>query len=124
MAFGLGSWFAFSVVLVFFLALAPLTPTTAWRLSPSLAFMSLVGAFVFSWGYLSCVAYLPHTPHFGLAQLSWVGTPYVWIAGVTAFCSFSALCSFRTPTVLARTVMALFAIFLSGLTLLQTTSLF
>ena len=59
----------------------------------------------------------------GAGLLFWVGVPYVWVAGVVALGSFGILVSFRSPAVLARTAMALAAIFFCGLSLLQTTSL-
>jgi hypothetical protein len=117
---GLGAWFSFSLLVVFFLLLLGTSHCGSLRGSHPLPFV-LGGVALFFLVYFDRLFYF-FSPNI-LGGLLGAGSSYIWLAGLVAYGSFGFLGGSRTSVVFYRGCSALFCIFLAGVTLLRSTSL-
>jgi formate hydrogenlyase subunit 3/multisubunit Na+/H+ antiporter MnhD subunit len=121
MAQGLGFWFFFSVFFVFFYSLANVNKLASLR-PPFFFVLFLVGGVLFFyWGLFEQVFFIFWSESLG--GVLWVGSSYIWLAGLVTFGCFGVLGGTRTSAVFYRSAAALVCIFLAGIVLLQSASL-
>jgi NADH-quinone oxidoreductase subunit M len=121
MVLGLGSWFSVSLFVVFFFSFFCSGRWGALRTPLSFPSFLLAGSIFFGWGYfdqLFCISW-PNC----LGTLVSAGSLYIWLAGLVAFGSFGILGGTRNLAVFYRAGISLVGIFLSGVVLLQASSL-